>query len=120
VHHVHAADVAQVAFRAIAHPKVAIGEAFNALSPQAMNLKGYAEAMYRWFEHEPHISYQPFGQWKQAQLPEDAENTWEHIIRSPAHSIEKARKLLGYEPKYSSLDAVKESVTWLVENGKLG
>jgi nucleoside-diphosphate-sugar epimerase len=120
VHHVHAADVAQLAFRAIDKPQAAIGEAFNAVSAQALNLRGYADAMYRWFGHEPRLSYQPFGQWEQGQAPDDAAATWEHIIRSPAHSIEKARTKLGYEPKYSSLEAIKEAVTWLIENGKVG
>jgi nucleoside-diphosphate-sugar epimerase len=119
VHHVHAEDVAQVAFRAIGKRDAAVGEAFNTVSAQALNLRGYAEAMYRWFGHEPKITYQPFEQWKAGERPEDAEATWEHISRSPAHSIDKARKLLGYEPKYSSLAAVQEAVTWLIENGRV-
>jgi nucleoside-diphosphate-sugar epimerase len=120
VHHVHAEDVAQMAFRAIANRSAAVGEAFNTVSAQALNLRGYAEAMYRWFGHEPRLSYQPFGVWEQSQKPDDAGATWEHIIRSPAHSIEKARTKLGYAPKWLSLDAVKQSVTWLIENGKVG
>ena len=120
VHHVHAADVAQIAFRAIANREAAVGEAFNTVSAQALNLRGYAEAMYRWFGHEPKVSYQPFEQWKAGQRPDDAAATLDHIGRSPAHSIDKARRLLGYEPKYSSIAAVQEAVTWLVENGKVG
>jgi nucleoside-diphosphate-sugar epimerase len=120
VHHVHAEDVAQVAAKAIENREAAVGEAFNAVSPQALNLRGYAEAMYRWFGHEPRIRYMPFDEWKKTQTEKDAQATWEHIARSPAHSIEKARKLLGYDPKWSSLEAVKESVTWLMENGKVG
>jgi hypothetical protein len=46
-----------------------VGEAFNAVSPQAINLRGYAEAMYRWFGHEPRLSYLPFEQWKSEQDP---------------------------------------------------
>jgi nucleoside-diphosphate-sugar epimerase len=120
VHHVHAEDVAQVAAKAIANRDRATGEAFNAVSAQALNLRGYAEAMYRWFGHEPRIRYLPFEQWKQMQSAGDAQATWEHISRSPAHSIDKARTRLGYVPKWSSLEAVKQSVTWLIENGKLG
>jgi nucleoside-diphosphate-sugar epimerase len=120
VHHVHAADVAQVAFRAIANRDTAVGQAFNAVSAQALNLRGYAEAMFRWFGHEPAITYQPFEQWQAGQRPEEAAATWEHISRSPAHSIEKAHTRLGYAPAYSSLGAVQEAVTWLIDNGKLG
>ncbi len=120
VHHVHAEDVAQLVVRAIAKRDAAVGQAFNAVSAQALNLRGYAEAMFRWFGHEPRLSYQPFEQWKQQQLPADAEATWGHIIRSPSHSIEKARTRLGYQPKWSSLEAVQESVTALIAAGKVG
>lgn len=119
VHHVHAEDVAQMVIRAIAARENAVGQAFNTVSAQALNLRGYAEAMFRWFGHEPAISYLPFEQWKATQKLEDAAATWEHIIRSPAHSIEKARKLLGYAPKWSSIAAVQQSVGWLASNGRL-
>ncbi len=120
VHHVHADDVAQMVTRAIGSWNTAVGEAFNTVSPQAINLRGYAEAMYRWFGHEPKIEYLPFDQWKAGQRSTDAEATWEHISRSPAHSIEKAVRRLGYAPRYSSLAAVEEAVTWLIETGKVG
>lgn len=120
VHHVHAEDVAQVAAKAVANRDKAIGEAFNAVSAQAWNLRGLTEALYRWFGHEPKIAYLPFEAWKQGQTAEDAQATWEHIARSPSHSIEKARTRLGYEPKWSSLEAIQESVTWLIENGRVG
>jgi nucleoside-diphosphate-sugar epimerase len=119
VHHVHAEDVAQVAFKALGKRDTAIGQTFNTVSAQALNLRGYAEAMFRWFGNEPRLRYQPFDEWKLHQRAQDAEATWEHIVRSPAHSIEKARTKLGYEPKWSSLDAVKQSVSWLIENGKV-
>ena len=119
VHHVHADDVAQLVMRAILHRSAATGEAFNAVSPQALNLRGYAEAMFRWFGHEPALRFQPFEAWKGDQAEEDAAQTWEHIVRSPCHSIEKARGRLGYEPRYSSLAAVKESVTALIAAGRV-
>jgi nucleoside-diphosphate-sugar epimerase len=119
VHHVHADDVAQIVMAAIAHRSAAVGEAFNAVSPQALNLKGYATAMYTWFGRQPKLSFAPYEQWKQAQRPEDAQATWEHISRSPSHSIEKARRLLGHSPRYSSLQAVQEAVSWLIANGQV-
>lgn len=119
VHHVHADDLARLIMAIIANRSTAVGEAFNAVSPQAINLRGYAEAMYRWFGREPKLGYQPFDQWKLGQDPDEAAATWEHIVRSPSHSSEKARRLLGYSPCYSSLEAVQEAVSWLVDNGKL-
>jgi nucleoside-diphosphate-sugar epimerase len=120
VHHVHADDVAQVVVRVIGNRSVSVAEAFNAVSAQALNLKGYAEAMYRWFGHAPKLSFRPFEQWKTGQDLKDAQATWEHVSRSPAHSIDKARSRLGYEPRYSSLAAVQEAVTALIAAGRLG
>jgi nucleoside-diphosphate-sugar epimerase len=34
-------------------------------------------------------------------------------------SIDKAVKALGYRPRYSSLDAVFESLAWLVGQGRV-
>ena len=119
VHHVHADDLARLIMAIIANRSTAVGEAFNAVSPQAINLRGYAEVMYRWFGHEPRLSYLPFEQWKAGQDADEANATWEHIVRSPSHSMEKARRLLGYSPRYSSLEAVQEAVRWLVANGKV-
>lgn len=120
LHHVHAEDVAQVAFRAIANRDRAVGEAFNAVSAQAWNGRGLAEALFRHYGHEPNIRYLDFAAWKETQSEADADTTWEHISRSPSHSIEKARQLLGYAPKWSSLDALIESVDALVAAGRLG
>jgi len=119
VHHVHADDVAQVVMRAIGNWNSAVGEAFNAVSPQAINLRGYAEAMYRWFGHDPRLSYLPFPEWKARQDPKEAEATWEHIFRSPSHSIGKAQRLLGYQPRYTSFEGVEEAVSWLIANGRV-
>ena len=41
----------------------------------------------------------------------------EHVARSIAASIDRARDVLGYQPRYSSLDAIHESVRWLAANG---
>ena len=45
VHHVHADDVAQLFTRAIDNSAEATGQAFHAVSPAAVTLRGYAEAM---------------------------------------------------------------------------
>jgi nucleoside-diphosphate-sugar epimerase len=118
VHHVHADDVAQAVMGALMHWGASVGEAFNAVSEQALTLRGYAEAMYRHFGHEPLTSYAPFDDWAKEVSAEDATATWEHIQRSPCHSIDKGRRLIGYEPRYTSLQAVEESVAVLLGQGR--
>jgi nucleoside-diphosphate-sugar epimerase len=118
VHHVHADDVAQVFIKAIAGWSASVGEAFNAVSPAAVTLRGYAEAMYAWFGVQPRLRFLPWPEWKAAQSSEEeATATWEHIARSPSHSIAKSQRLLGYAPRYTSFEAVREAVTWLIDNG---
>lgn len=116
VHHVHAGDVAQWIICAIENRAASVGEVFNTVSGQAVTLKGYAEAVYRWFGKEPRISYKPFEEWI-LDLGEYAENTRGHIIRSSCHSIEKSRQRLGYQPRYTSLEAVHESLQALIAAG---
>lgn len=55
--------------------------------------------------------------WRSTIPQKDAKITWDHIARSPACRIRKAGRLLQYHPRYSSLEAVRESVMWLVDNG---
>ncbi len=119
VHHVHADDIAALFMAAIGNWRASTGEAFHAVSEQALTLRGYAEAMYRWFGHEPNLAYKPYDAWKADETPEDAKATWEHIARSPNCSMAKARHLLDFRPRYSSLEAVQESVDWLIDKGKI-
>ncbi len=119
VHHVHADDVAQQVVGAIDNWSVAVGEAFNTVSAQALNLRGYSEAMYRFFGHAPRLRFEPFETWKRSQSDEDTQATWDHTSRSPNHSIAKAERLLGYRPRYTSLEAIREAVSWLVADGQI-
>jgi nucleoside-diphosphate-sugar epimerase len=116
VHHVHAQDVAQAFLRALANWSASVGESFHVVSPQALTLRGYAEAMARWFGQEPRLDFLPWDAWQQDVSPEEAQATWDHIAHSPNCSIAKAQRLLGYQPRYTSLQAVQEAVNWLIEN----
>ena len=118
VHHVHADDVAQWILRAIENRAATVGEVFNTVSEQAVTLKGYAETVYRWFGHEPRLAFKPFEAWL-GDLGEWAESSRGHVVRSSCHSIEKSRQRIGYRPRYTSLEAVRESVEALIAAGKI-
>ena len=117
VHHVHADDVAQIFMRALARPSASIGESFHAVSPNAISLRGYAEAMARWFGIEANLTYLPWDEWKQTVTEDEARTTFDHIQHCPSCSIEKARHLLDYRPRYTSLQGVQEAVHWLMDEG---
>ncbi|PJF37631.1 MAG: epimerase, partial [Phototrophicales bacterium] len=82
-------------------------------------LRGYAEAVARWFGKEAQLEFLPWETWKAQASEEDAAATWDHIAHSPNGSIEKARRLLQYEPRYTSLQAIYEAVQWLIAHEKL-
>jgi nucleoside-diphosphate-sugar epimerase len=119
VHHVHADDVAALIMTTIERRGQSVGESFHAVSEQALTLRGYAEELYRWFGHEPRLDFVPYAEWAATQEPDDAAATWDHIAHSPSCSMAKARRLLDFRPRFSSLEAVQESVTWLIDNGQV-
>lgn len=47
-----------------------------------------------------------------------AEATRQHTFRSITASIDRARQVLGYAPRFTSLGALHEALTWLAANGQ--
>jgi nucleoside-diphosphate-sugar epimerase len=117
LHHVHADDVAQAFVQAIKHWSAAVGESFHVVSPAAVSMAGYAEAVARWFGRQARIRFLSWNEWRSTVSEKDAKITLDHIARSPSCSIRKAERLLDYRPRYRSLEAVRESLGWLVANG---
>ena len=120
VHHVHADDVSGMFMAAMNNWSTSVGESFHTVSPKAVTLRGYAEAVFGWFGHEPKLTFAPWEEFKTQISEDDAWFTWDHIGHSPCCSIEKARRMLGFTPRYTSLEALYESVMWLDKAGKLG
>ena len=118
LHHVHADDVAQAFERAITRP-AAIGSSFHVVCEQAMTLRGLAAGVAGWFGREPVIELVDWAEFERRAGAEHAEATREHIARGIAASIDRARDVLGYRPRYSSLDALHESLRWLAANGQV-
>jgi len=116
VHHVHADDVAQIFMKAMANRSTAVGESFHVVSPAALSLRGYAESVAGWFGQPANLRFLPWETWRTTVSTEDADATWDHIAHSPNASIAKAQRLFDYRPRYSSLQAVYESVQWLIDN----
>ena len=118
LHHVHADDVAQAFERALTRP-AAIGSSFHVVSEQAMTLRGLAAGVAGWFGHEPVLEFVEWAEFERRVGAGHAEATREHVARSIAASIDRAREVLGYRPRFSSLDALHESLRWLADNGRV-
>ncbi|MGX1372056.1 nucleoside-diphosphate-sugar epimerase [Streptomyces canus] len=119
MHHVHADDVAQSFERAVEQRDAAAGEDFNIVAPTALNVRGYAGVAAGWFGRTASLEPVTWQEFRLATAPEHAEASWEHLHRSQCLSIEKARNLLGYAPRYEPEAAVLESVRWLIDHGEL-
>ena len=117
IHHVHADDVAGLHHACLEQPDQASGESFNSVCTQALTLRGYAELVARHFGHEPQLEFVPWTEFEARVDPEAAHATKEHIGRAPMFSMEKARTLLGFEPKHGVVDTVLESLdAWVAAN----
>jgi len=117
LHHVHADDVAQAFELALSRP-AAIGGSFHVAAEQAMTQRGLAAGVARWFGREPVLDFVGWDEFTRRAGPGPAEVTREHTFRGITASIARAREVLGYAPRYGSLDALHEALAWLVANGQ--
>ncbi|MGI6238114.1 MAG: NAD-dependent epimerase/dehydratase family protein [Christensenellales bacterium] len=118
LHHVHADDVAQMFHLSIEHRSGALGQSFHAVAEESLTLYGYALAMYEYFNQPPNIDFLPWDAWcNDIDNPEEAEHTYFHIARSGHFSIENAKRLIGYRPKYTTRETVEMSVQSYIDRG---
>jgi nucleoside-diphosphate-sugar epimerase len=117
LNHVHADDVAQ-AFELALNRRAAIGASFHVVAEQAMTCRGLAEGVAAWFGREAVLDFVEWSEFERLVGSEHASATLDHIDRSITASIERSRSILGYTPRYSSLEALRESLRWLVERGQ--
>jgi len=108
--HVHADDVAQAFALAIVRRDVAIGEAFHVAAAEPVTLRAYAEEAASWFGREANLGFLPWDEWRLSVSERDAEITLDHVVHSPQASIDKARTILGFEPRYTATRAAREAV----------
>ncbi|WP_432548105.1 NAD-dependent epimerase/dehydratase family protein [Kineococcus sp. SYSU DK004] len=118
MHHVHAEDVAQAFQLALERPSASVGEAFHVVSDRALTVLGFAAGAAAWFGREPVLRHVPWEEFRAA-AGEHAEASWEHLSRSHSVSIDKARRLLGYAPRWTSLAAAADSVRHAAAHGRL-
>ena len=119
MHHVHADDVAQAFEAAVAHRDAAGGEDFNVVAPSALNVRGYAQTAASWFGQSADLRPVTWDEFRTTTTQDAFESSWEHLVRDHYFSIDKARTLLGYAPRYQPEEAVLESVRWLIDHDQL-
>ncbi|MFB9376067.1 NAD-dependent epimerase/dehydratase family protein [Kineococcus gynurae] len=118
LNHVHADDVAQAFERALTRPE-AVGSSFHVVAEQAMTQRGLAEGVAAWFGRRAELDLLDRDAFVDRVGAEAAGITFDHVERNIAAAIDRARTVLGYQPRYSSLDALHEALTWLVAHGEV-
>src|SRR3954447_16839635 len=118
LHHVHADDVAQAFERALSRP-AAIGASFHVVAEQAMTLRGLAHGAAAWWGREPNLELVDWPEFERRVGAGHAGATGEHVGRSVAATIGRAKAGLGYAPRYSVLEALREAVAWLAADGEI-
>jgi nucleoside-diphosphate-sugar epimerase len=119
VHHVHADDVAQAFEKAIERPEAVVGKSYHVVSERAMTLRGIAETAAGWFRQDARLEFAPFEQFLDGLELEHSDASREHIMRSPSMSIDAAISDFGYEPRYTSAEAIADGVRWLIADGQI-
>ncbi|MGI8880955.1 MAG: NAD-dependent epimerase/dehydratase family protein [Jatrophihabitans sp.] len=118
LHHVHADDVAQAFERALSRP-TAIGASFHVVAEQSMTMRGLATGVAGWFGREPNLDFVEWAEYERRVGSSHAATSRDHAARSITASIARAQDVLGYVPRYTSLEALREAVQWLASNGQV-
>ncbi|WP_432573123.1 NAD-dependent epimerase/dehydratase family protein [Kineococcus sp. SYSU DK005] len=118
LHHVHADDVAQAFELALHRRSAAAGESFHVVSDRAVTVRGFAAAAAAWFGRGARLRHVGWEEFREL-AGEHADASWEHLARSHSASTAKARALLGYAPRFTSVAAAADSVRWAAAHGAL-
>jgi nucleoside-diphosphate-sugar epimerase len=89
------------------------------VAPDALNVRGYAALAASWFGQEARLESVTWERFRETTDQDAAGASWDHLSRSQVFSIEKARRLLGYDPQHTARETVEEAVRWLVDHGEL-
>lgn len=117
LHHVHPQDVAELFFAALTQPRKAEGEAFNCGAPYAMTFFGLGEFLARSFGKPfrfRSVSLEEYT--KEFGYPEEAAM---HVRQGCCVSMEKAKELLSFVPRYTPEAAVLDAMYDLIARGVL-
>jgi nucleoside-diphosphate-sugar epimerase len=110
LHHIHSYDLSQIILACIEKQDIANGEAFIAVAEQAMTLKAICENLYEYYGKEPNLRFVEWQEFLETVGEKNAADTYDHVFHSPCCTVEKAKRLLGVEIKYSIMDIFLEYI----------
>lgn len=110
--HVHAYDLAQIIYGCIKNQEIANGEAFIAVAEHAMTNKAICEQLYAHYNQKPNLRFVEWQEFCTLVGETQADISKDHMFHSPCCTVEKAKKLLGVEMKYSIMDIYYEYLSY--------
>jgi nucleoside-diphosphate-sugar epimerase len=108
--HVHADDVALAFELAVEQPGSSIGEAFHVAAREPVTMRSYAETVASWFGREANLAFLPWEEWKKNKGERDISLTLDHALHSPSASIAKLERAVGFAPRYTAVEAVRDAI----------
>lgn len=118
LHHVHADDVAGAFVLALTSPR-AVGHSHHVVAAKAMTVRGLCEEVASWFGRHAVLQELGWGQYAERVGAEHAQLTREHLERSVVADIAGARERLGWEPRFSTPQTLRQALDWLVAAGRV-
>ena len=112
--HVHADDVASAFELAIEQPDKSISESFHVAAREPVTMRSYAETVASWSGREAKLAFLPWDEWQKTKSERDAEITLDHMVHSPCASIAKAERILGFNPRYTAVEAVRDALSYIM------
>ena len=119
IHHVHGDDVSQLFELAMDHREQAYGRSFSAVTAYALSLTECCRCVAGFFGKEPNLRYVSLAQMKNEVSETSYGIICEHVSQSPCASIAQGKRLLGYEPRYTTEQIFYESIDYMLESGQL-
>lgn len=110
--HIHSYDLARIVIACIEKQTVSNGQAFLAVAERALSLRMICLELYKFYKKQPDIRYLDWDDFVKEIGEEQANVTLDHIEHSPYCSVEKAKKLLGVDLKYSIMDIYYEYIKY--------
>jgi hypothetical protein len=81
--------------------------------------RGLAAGAAGWFGRQPALDLVDWTDFEERVGSAHAGVTRDHIERSIAASVDRSRSVLGYAARSSSLEAMRESLSWLADNDQI-
>ena len=116
LHHVHADDVASAFELALTSPR-AVGHSHHVTAARAMTVRGLCAEVASWFDRDAVLQEVGWDSYAERVGADHARLTRDHLERSVVADISGARDRLGWEPRHTTGQTLRQALDWLVEAG---